>query len=250
MNRFAWATALVFILGAAAPAQDGEKQARAILDKGVKALGGEANLKKFKAYTWKVSQKPTYRVPEDRDAITVELSVQFPDRFRRVLTRTGRRDGKSTITLVVDGAKGWYKAGGETRGLVKEELANEKEDLYLEWVLRLYPLRDKQFKLQPLGETKVKGKDAVGLKVSCKGRPDVRLYFDKGTGLPVKCERPVQKPAEKVDETIYFEGYQEAKGIKWPVKRTIFHGRHQVSEERTIEFAPAGKLGVALFAKP
>jgi hypothetical protein len=251
MIRSTWELGLVFLLASASEAaEDGEKEARAVLDRAVNALGGEAKLKKLKAFVRKATENPTYRLPEDDSAITVELSLQFPDRFRHVLTRTARRGGKGTITWVVDGDKGWYSAGGETREVSKAELAKAKEDLYLEWVLRLYPLQDKRFKLTPLGNSTVNGKDAVGLKVSCKGHADVSLYFDKGTGLPLKCERPVEKPAEKVVETIFFEDYKEVDSIKYPAKRTIFHDRKKSNEETTVEFKPVEKLDEKLFTKP
>src|SRR2546430_9564395 len=43
----------------------------------------------------------------------------------------------------------------------------------------LAPLKDKAFKLAPLGEVKVNDQPAVGIRVSCEGRPDASLYLDR-----------------------------------------------------------------------
>jgi hypothetical protein len=51
------------------------------------------------------------------------------------------------------------------------------------------PLKDEGFKFALFGDVTVDGKDAVGVRVSCKGRPDINLFFDKGTGLAIKSER-------------------------------------------------------------
>ena len=82
-------------------------------------------------------------------------------------------------------------------------------------------LKDKKYKLSPLGEVKVEGRDAVGVQVSCKGHKDVNLYFDKETNLLAKGEWNVkaqeQGGKEVMQETLYGD-YKDVEGAKIPMK--------------------------------
>src|SRR5260370_18135650 len=97
------------------------------------------------------------------------------------------------MVRVVNGDKGWIKLNdGETKEMSKEQLAEEREELYGKAVAALVPLKDKTYQLAALGESKVEGRDAVGVRVSRKGHRDVSLFFDKGNGLLAKTRTPVK----------------------------------------------------------
>src|SRR5262249_31340150 len=60
-------------------------------------------------------------------------------------------------------------------------------------VTTLVPLlEDPGFTLTALGEAKVEGRAALGVKVAFKGRPDLSLYFDQESGLLVKYDYRLQ----------------------------------------------------------
>src|SRR5689334_10821056 len=61
---------------------DDAAEARAIIDKAVQAVGGEAKLAAAKAYTQKVSGK--FHGPGGVVAFTGEWTVSLPDRLRQV----------------------------------------------------------------------------------------------------------------------------------------------------------------------
>src|SRR6266849_6224307 len=102
--------ALVFTAGSRA---DDAEQARAIVDKAIKAMGGETQVAKFKSHTFK--NKGTWYGMGDGVAYTASYAVSWPDKFRFEV------EG-GFMTMVLDGDKGWMQMNGETRELNKEEL--------------------------------------------------------------------------------------------------------------------------------
>ena len=125
---------------------DDADQARAVIDKAIKAQGGEEKLAKFKSHTWK--NKGTWYGMADGVPYTANYAVAWPDKFRFEV------EG-GFMTVVLDGDKGWMQAMGDTHEMSKEELAQQKEELYAGRVITLMPLKDKAFKLSLTGETKV-----------------------------------------------------------------------------------------------
>jgi hypothetical protein len=191
-------------------------------------------------------------VPGREHVTTTEIATQFPDRMRRDF-RTGNAKAFIAYRRVLSGGKGWDLVNGRVTELPRGELPREKERLYADWVVRIHPLKAKGFRLAPLSEAQVNGKTAVGVRVSKTGHPDIRLYFDKQTGLPVKRERQVKGSplgGGPVKEEVYYDDYREAKGIKYPGKVTTFFDGKKEMEFETVEFRPAEKLDARLFARP
>src|SRR5437667_1520146 len=87
--------------------------------------------------------------------------------------------------------KGWESSAGEETTELKDERLQELQDEafsnYIETVLPL--LKDRQLTVKLIGEEKVDGKAAVGVKVSAKDRKDIKLFFDKESGLLAKLQR-------------------------------------------------------------
>jgi hypothetical protein len=225
---------------------DDADAARAVIDKAIKAAGGEEKLAKFKSHTWK--NRGTYYGMGMTDGVpyTANYAVAWPDKFRFEV------EG-GFMTLVLDGDKGWMQAMGDTREFSKEEMAQQKEDLYANGVTTLMPLKDKAFKLSLTGETKINDKPALGVKVSHKDRQDVMLYFDKDSGLLVKSERKTKVPEEGnkevTQETLYGD-YQDIEGAKMSLKITILRDGKKFVEGENFDIKPVDKLDDKTFAKP
>src|SRR5262249_20251507 len=99
--------ALGVVLGTAGPARADERSdAEAVLDKGIKALGGEANLTKFKPARWKAKGK--LHVGDETADFSGEWALQAPDKFRVALEVTGKQ-GTLKQVRVLNGDKGWIK---------------------------------------------------------------------------------------------------------------------------------------------
>src|SRR5262249_13660389 len=142
---------------------------------------------------------------------------------KRFIVDAKINDQAFKLTKVVNGGKGWIKLNDDkAQPMNKEMLAEAQEEMYETHVVTLLPLKDKAVKLSPLGEAKVQGKDAVGVRVSHKGRRDVNLYFDKASGLLLKSEMTVKNVEdgsnkEMTQETLYSD-YKEFQGTKQPTK--------------------------------
>ncbi len=185
MTRFIGAVHVAVLACAfGGPARADDKDARAILDKAIKALGGEEKLAAVKAATWKT--KATISFGGNDSNITAQTTLQGLDHLRSEFEGDFGGNAVKGVTVLA-GDKGWRKFGDMNMEMDKDAVANEKRSVYLQWIpVTLVPLKGKDFKLEAAGEEKVGGKPAVGIKVTAPDGKDFKLYFDKESGLPVK----------------------------------------------------------------
>jgi outer membrane lipoprotein-sorting protein len=236
-------TGLLAVACAISARADAPADPRAVIDKAIKALGGAENLAKLKAETR--TDKGTYYGMGAGFPYTGKYAIQYPDKFRM--------DIENVFLIVVNGDQGWIAANGGTENLTKDQLAEHKDQLYAGWVATLLPLKDKAFTLAALGEVKVADRPAVGVKVSHQGQRDIRLFFDKETGLLVKREYQVKaedQGGKEVNQEVLLSDYQEAAGLKFPRKVVVNRDGKLYVEAEVSDWKPAEKLDDKLFAKP
>jgi hypothetical protein len=224
---------------------------KALIDKAIKAAGGDDNLAKFIAQSFKVKGK-WYGMGDGLD-YTGAWDIQRPDKLRLQFDVTA---GGMTFTFVriVNGDKVWSKLNDTTTAIDdKDEVAEAKEGLYVNRLTTLRPLKDKGFTLTLLDEIKVDGKPAVGIHVFHKDHRDVDLYFDKDKGLLVKVETTVKDfmagGKEFKQETIYSD-HKEFNGLQVPMKVVINRDGKKYIETEVTETEPKEKLDASLFDKP
>jgi outer membrane lipoprotein-sorting protein len=216
---------------------------REIVDKAIKATGGEEKLAKFKAQTWSAKGK-YYGMGEGQD-YTADYAVQFPDKFKFTV--------QGIFTIVYDGSKGWRKMGEDTTEMTAEQLAEQKEGMHAGYLATLLPLRDKAYTLTPLGEAKVGDRAAVGIKVSSKGRRDINLYFDKETNLLIKSEmttKAEEQGGKEVSQEELYSDHQDVEGVKIPMKMTINRDGKKFVEAESSNVKLVEKLDDNVFSKP
>src|SRR5207244_5359870 len=204
---------------------DDQADAKGIVDKAIKALGGEEKLAKHKAATSKGKGK--INLMGNEIEFTFEATVQPPKQSRRRF-EADVSGTKFERTIVFNGDKGWINMMGNTDEMSQDQLAAEREDLYAAWVATLEPLKDAAFKLAPLGEIKVGDRPAVGVKVSHKDHKDVSLYFDKDKGLLLKVQRRAKDAmsGQEFDQESFYSDYQEDNGIQRPRKQKTKRDRN------------------------
>jgi hypothetical protein len=241
--------AAVVASGLAGPGRAADdKEAQAVLDKAIKALGGAEKLG-AKAFTWKA--KGTISIMGSDNEFTSNSTAQGLDHFRTEFE--GDFGGnKITGVVVLKGDKGWGKFGDMGMELDKERLANEKRNLYLQLVpATVVPLKGKGFKVEAAGTEKVGDKPAAVLKVTGPDGKDFKLYFDRESGLPVKQVAKVVgfDGGEFTQETTY-GGYKDFGGIKKATKlESKRDGEKFVAQEIT-EFKGVEKVDAETFAEP
>lgn len=209
------AVAGFFILGGSSRADDQDPSA--LIDKAIKALGGEAALGKAGAIAWKAKGKITRNGNENE--FTSQVTVQGLDQYRSEFEGTFNGNNVKGVT-VVNGAKGWRKFGDMSMEMNPDVLANEKRNIYLQVIpATLVALKGKGFKVESAGEEKIGDKPAAGIKGTGPEGKEFKLYFDKETGLPVRLSaRVVGFRQEEFFQEVTFSNYQVMGGLKKATK--------------------------------
>jgi len=227
---------------------DSQADSKALIDKAIKAMGGQDKVAKLQTGTGK--GKLTGQDDGKEITVTYEASWQGLDQYR--IDADAQFDGNSKQALmIVNGAKGWIKAGERVEAAPKGLVSLIKDTFYGMRMPQVLPvLKGKGYKLSPLGELKVGDSPAVGVRVAHKHHKDVSLFFDKKTGLPVKSEINVKSPDGKELAIEYlYSDYKDVDGVQSCTKITIkAHGKEFIMEMS--EFTPEDKLDDSLFEKP
>jgi hypothetical protein len=242
------ATMIVLGLGERARAAD-DKDVKAVLDKAIRAIGGEENLSKVKAAHWKAKGKITFN--GDDNEFTSSTTIQGLDHFQSTFEgEFGGNKVKGVTVLAKD--KGWRKFGDNLREMEDEALANEKRTVYLQVVpMTLVPLKDKAFRMEAAGDKQVGGKPAVGLKVTGPDRKDFTLFFDKESGLPVLLvAKVVGFNGDEFTQETSFSDYKELGGINKATKIVSKRDGEKFVESQITEFKTLEKVDPKTFEEP
>jgi hypothetical protein len=227
---------------------DDQAEANALIDKALKALGGAEKVAKFKAGTWKAE----ITAEENGNVITVTTAGIWkgPDKAR--IDGEVTEGGKThKIIFAINGDKGWGKKDDRVEDAPEGELKLLKEAFYaLRLPHRLTELKDKDFTLSPPSEAKINVKAAVGFAVAHKDHQEVKLFFDKETGLPLKSEVRLPDPnGEEMTIEYVYSDFQETDGVKNPMKITMKAHGHEIVVTLS-EIKPKDKVDESEFAKP
>jgi hypothetical protein len=176
-----------------------DEEPRHIIKKAIEAQGGEALMRQAKAA--RIKAKGTIPHPQDPENPKVAmpfrgaLDFQLPDRFRLAFDAKLSADSegveaKYRAIQVFDQGKCWSKSSfpedAEDEDAQRQSLTRWS---YVEYLRSLLPLLDdKEYSLQFGGESKANGRTILKIKVTAKGKPDVRLFFDKALGFLVSAE--------------------------------------------------------------
>ncbi len=222
---------------------------KSIIDKGIKALGGEEKLGKSGGYSQKAKGTITFNGNDNE--IKTHTTVQGLDHYRGEFEGEFNGDPIKGVT-VVNGDKGWRKFNDDLRELEADGIANEKRTIYLAVLpATLVPLKGKEFKLEAAGEEKIDDKPAIAIKVTGTDGKDFKLYFDKESGLPVKLIAKVIgfDQNEFTQETTY-SNYKDFDGTKKATKISAKRDGEKFIEQEVTEFKIIDKVPADTFAEP
>lgn len=186
--------------------------ARAVIKRGIAAQGGPAAVEARVAGE-RTRSKGTVVIDlsgagtPTEHAYTSDSYAEAGGRERNTMKLT-RGGGRVEMTTVFDGKKAWSKFDEFVK---EEDAAKTVENSYYERVGLLHGLlEDKAFGFAALGESKVRDKPVLGVRVSRKGHADTLLYFDKVTGLLVKATFPyIEKDGKKETHELYLSAYRK-----------------------------------------
>jgi hypothetical protein len=236
---------LALALARPAPADD-SAELKPLVDRVLKAYGGEAKLSGLQAYV----EKTKITVPDGPTA-TLARYVQLPDQTR--LESESELGGKRVkCEIVYAGDSGWKHTEGQPTVPHRSPFTGRKEPLKYAGPRAWLRLKDPAYTLAPLGASKVGDRSAFGIGVKSPDAPEERCFFDQESGLLLKVEQTTGYPQGKqsVVEETYYAGYKTTDGI--PVAREITRKRDGKTTQQieVVDFKVAEKLDAQLFQKP
>jgi hypothetical protein len=235
--------------GLSARAQENNEQ-RALVLKAMEAHGGKKVLAKYMGVTAKYKGTMNFMGAEAK--MSGEVALLFPFKMKNDVT-VEVNNMNIAVKSVFDGTGLYVNAGGNAIELKDAKLVEEtKEDMYVEKVAGLADLDDAAYKFAALGESKVQGKDTIGIRVSREGRRDVNLYFDKQSHLLAKYEYRGREPFQMMEVTIdkLVSDYKDIQGLKTATKVLVqWDGKDGMNMEVS-DLMYHERLDDSVFARP
>ena len=182
---------------------------------------------------------------------TQEISVQAPNKFKESMDLDVMGMTINVIT-VFNGKEAWIQSGGKevkVTAEILEELKGAADSLRL---MQGVFTKEKGVKFALLGDSKVRGKDTVGVTVSREGKKDINLFFDKTTHLISKVEmrRKDLMSGQEVTEERFITEYQELNGQKVAKKVEVLRDGKALLEAEVTDVQTFDKLDDTEFAQP
>jgi photosynthetic reaction center cytochrome c subunit len=176
-----------------------------IVEKYVSALGGADAIKKVTSRVMKGA------ILAGGSESPIELFTKAPNK------RISISNGQSYTAF--DGTAGWMGSAGRP---AREMSATESDaaglDAEFSLALRLKEIFPQLRRGRP--ET-IAGVECETLTGTRPGRPPVRLYFDKNSGLLVRLVRYADTPVGRIPTQIDYADYHEMDGVKSPFRWTL-----------------------------
>lgn len=239
----------VLALTGVAQAEDA-KEARAVVERAVKAMGGA---KRLGMPALSGTGKGKVFILGKDQPVTNEWTVQGLDQVKWAMEVTLNDNPATQIQIVVNKDHGWIKGGtGEPSEIQKDALTPSRQGMLgLRLAESPLPLLGKEWKLTALGELKIGDQTGVGVKATRKDTPELDLWFDKATSLPIKAEmRLTEQGGEEKLYVGLFGGYKKVEGRMYFTKLKVLRDDKTVLDMERGDFKAKDKLDDATFAKP
>ena len=248
MTRSMLFVGIAVVLGCRTAVRAQEPRPEEIIDKAIRAHGGEEKLAGLSAFTLK--ERMVY---PDAATWDNQIVVQLPGRYR--WERTISSGGKSSTSLIVlDGEQGWMKQNDVVTPYPRTLIASFwKYTIPYEGprsILRCGRGQEPGGQFTTTGEGTVEGRPAVGLRMKLEGGPEATWYFDKETGLLLKTEQGTKRfeGEDNVQVTLYGD-YQTFDGFPMARKVTSHRDGKLAFTTELIDFQAASP-SEGTFAKP
>jgi hypothetical protein len=159
---------------------------------------------------------------------------------------------KHTILQVVNGDKIYIAIDDKALPADTALRSEIRTGIELRRAQRLVPLlEDKSYQLAVLDELKVNDRPALGVRVTGRGRKEMRLYFDKEHGLLVRAEFPLDDgKGKQVRQHFFFGDYKDIGGYRRYTKVKAYRDGKQVMEAELLDVKTFDKIDDSEFAKP
>lgn len=206
-----------------APNLRADEAAEKLVTAGIKAHGGEDNLKKSKAGEYKM--KGAMSVLGAELEYTGSVAYQLPGQFKMVI-ESSLMGNKLSIVQIGDGDKYKTTINGQAQKLDDKTKDEIRQGSATQEIAMLFPLLDKEkYTIKAGKDAKYGDVECATVIVSGKATKTMTLAFDKTTGLLHATKRKALAPgsSEEVDEETLMSDYKEVNGVKIPLKLAVKH---------------------------
>jgi hypothetical protein len=216
--------------------EEGAVTADQIIDKYIKAVGGEEAIKKI------TSREQKGTLTSGQMTVPAEVDSKAPNKRVSIMTTP---QGQSITAY--DGHNGWMSANGHPpRDMSVQENEAIGFDATFDLPLKLKTMFN-QLRVRPAENI---GRIAVYQVIGTNpGQPPVRMFFDKVSGLLVRVIRYAETPLGRNPTQVDYADYREDSGIRLPFTWTIARplGRFTISITEIHQNAP---IDDSKFEKP
>jgi hypothetical protein len=236
------------ILGAGyAQAQDDPK---ALVERAIKAHGGEAKVAKLKVMTIKVKGKMTFLPGLGGTDLLIDDTWHMPSQYKSAMRL--KHDGQDVEFIkVVNGDKGWVSSWmGMVQPMTKEDLAEFKEQKYAEDLERLGFLQDNRYTLATIKDSISGLNPSVGVKITSKGHREVTLYFDMASSLLIGRRHFILEAGKEILQEVFYEDFEDQDGLTHYTRLVGKRDGKNFFEGEVAEIKFFEKLDEKVFARP
>ncbi len=250
MTRKLMVFALVVVVGAPAFASNAladDKEGKEILQRVMKAVGGERSLARFKApMLWMERGRYYGGGGGEGRPFVAQYAARWPDWYRQEI--------EGAFAITASGKKAWVsRAAGGVQKLAGARLAERLKRVRAAWARRLFPLTDKSYKLSRIDGVEVDGRATVGLKASHSDGRDIKFFFDEKTYLIAKIEMEVLTSgdgAASISSEAFFTDHRYFGGVKMPSKMKLLYDKKLYVETETVDYKIFATVDPGLFKEP
>ncbi len=237
---------VLFTLAAGQPA---DTQVRELLGKAIEAHGGEAALSRNRVD--RVKLKGILQVQGREMPFEAETLVRLPDGFRNQITLTPPMSTPMILIQLMHEGKASLYVNGAPQASTEAQLQELRETLLINQAMRLVPLvREKNFRLEWLGEGQVNGRPVDGIGVSAPGRRSVRLWFDRQTAYLVRTAHPVLVDGEMVVQEETYGDFRLLGAYRRPVRMVTTRAGKKLMDAELVDVRYPEKISEAEFLAP
>jgi hypothetical protein len=235
--------------GGSEPVLRADDDAKTVIDRAVKAHGGEKAFSRWNCGYVKYRTKGGI-IPAQLGAATVADTFQLPGHFKRV-AHIEADEKRLPMVFVINNGKGWTKDGNAaavpTTNNFTEQIAHP-----FAVFCNLAPLMEGEPRLTKLGEGLINGREALGVRLQSDKFGQVEFYFEKQTGLLLKTIKTLpaanrNKPA--VLEAI-LDDYKDVQGSMVPMRITGIQDGNVIVNVTILDMSFADKFDENTFTKP
>jgi hypothetical protein len=222
---------LVVLLALVSIGQTNESP-RAVLERAIAAHGGAEKLSSTRIESLRL--EGVVHLGATKMPFVNEVRLQLPGKYKSVVT-IGEGLKHKRIIQILNGDHAYLLIDNKQQPLDAVHRNQLLQTLQLEQALRLVPLlRDPGFTVESLGEVRNQSAVFSVLRVTGKSQRELKLWFDRNSGLLVKAEHKLDGVGKEIVQEAFYQEYRAIDGVQRAGRVTILRDAKPIMEARLI----------------